>query len=1045
MFNQSLYFVGLVGAAVNGWLVATLFLRAEVMSWSHLLLLNIGISCLGRSLLGGFPFSATSALASRSLLGGFQFSSTSALASSHVLESSVATQHLDILPRQVSPSFTFSSTLALASSHVLESSVATQHLDILPRQVSPSFTFSSTLALASSHVLESSVATQHLDILPRQVSPSFTFSSTLALASSHVLESSVATQHLDILPRQVSPSFTFSSTLALASSHPLESSVVTQHLDILLRQVSPGWLPILCNVSPGQQPEVNPSGYHSCGHLTFCHLNVDRAINTRNFVDFRRTQRHGVPACFHTILRCAIGKDATKVVGGGAAQSVAVFSLVNFGLQSSILAAQKTFACATGSRKLSVGLVAPYSLPYFRLCPHALNSSTPHAHPTGHAITFLEYVISLQYGDRSQSVRALPVLIAFPHNLISSGCLVADGCSEMLAACCTPSFTNRSVLQSFLLWLFGDACCMLYAFLHQLFSVAELLAVMLLCLERYQVTRHAHMGQCAYMSSLLLMWIASMVWSLLPLLNYGRYGCDAAGIACDLDWRVEYGDTYSLAYNVSYLVLGVLLAVILSYFKRESVSYLVLSILILSSSLKYQSHVWIYHFTTIPVSCVDIPLHYKYYTVQLSSGFNYSLQVLQKLAEVSLKQLFQEGELPVSCVDIPLHHKYNTVQLSSGFNYSLQVLQKLAEDIPLYHKYYTVQLSSGFNYSLQVLQKLAEVSLKQLFQEGEFSCVDIPLHYKYYTVQLSSGFNYSLQVLQKLAEVSLKQLFQEGELPVSCVDIPLHHKYNTVQLSSGFNYSLQVLQKLAEVSLKQLFQEGELPVSCVDIPLHHKYYTVQLSSGFNYSLQVLQKLAEVSLKQLFQEGELPVSCVDIPLHHKYNTVQLSSGFNYSLQVLQKLAEWWWGVEDIYRPANAFSLLSHLQQAIQCGSLWKTVTSPESVYRLSGHHQRHITKATIALVAGMYIMWTPQAILSLWRLMFNVPRLSQSIVFMAPVCAEFSAVVPTLAFLCYEPRLRNNLLGLPPDDTPEKPRMRRHRRRAPGRIYGGKMVEREIFA
>ncbi|KAG8320673.1 hypothetical protein J6590_063195 [Homalodisca vitripennis] len=77
---------------------------------------------------------------------------------------------------------------------------------------------------------------------------------------------------------------------------------------------------------------------------------------------------------------CAVGKDGTKVVGGGAAQSVAVFSLANFGLQSSI----------PGSRKLSVGLVAPYSLPYFRLCPHALNSSTPHAHPTGHAITSLE-------------------------------------------------------------------------------------------------------------------------------------------------------------------------------------------------------------------------------------------------------------------------------------------------------------------------------------------------------------------------------------------------------------------------------------------------------------------------------------------------------------------------------------------------------------------------------------------------------------------------------------------------------------------------------
>ncbi|KAG8300549.1 hypothetical protein J6590_073766 [Homalodisca vitripennis] len=46
-------------------------------------------------------------------------------------------------------------------------------------------------------------------------------------------------------------------------------------------------------------------------------------------------------------------------------------------------------------------MTAQYSLPYFRLCPHALNSSTPHAHPTGHAITSLEYVDKayLQYTD----------------------------------------------------------------------------------------------------------------------------------------------------------------------------------------------------------------------------------------------------------------------------------------------------------------------------------------------------------------------------------------------------------------------------------------------------------------------------------------------------------------------------------------------------------------------------------------------------------------------------------------------------------------------
>lgn len=30
---------------------------------------------------------------------------------------------------------------------------------------------------------------------------------------------------------------------------------------------------------------------------------------------------------------------------------------------------------------------------------------------------------------------------------------------------------------------------------------------------------------------------------------------------------------------------------------------------------------------------------------------------------------------------------------------------------------------------------------------------------------------------------------------------------------------------------------------------------------------------------------------------------------------------------------------------RCGSLWKTLKSPESMYRLSGHHQSHITKVT----------------------------------------------------------------------------------------------------
>ncbi|KAG8321516.1 hypothetical protein J6590_045582 [Homalodisca vitripennis] len=72
---------------------------------------------------------------------------------------------------------------------------------------------------------------------------------------------------------------------------------------------------------------------------------IDRTTNDNSAARLE-TSGH----CVFLNLRCAVGKDGTKVVGGGAAQSVAVFSLVNFGLQSSIRAAQKTFACAN-SRK----------------------------------------------------------------------------------------------------------------------------------------------------------------------------------------------------------------------------------------------------------------------------------------------------------------------------------------------------------------------------------------------------------------------------------------------------------------------------------------------------------------------------------------------------------------------------------------------------------------------------------------------------------------------------------------------------------------------
>ncbi|KAG8249489.1 hypothetical protein J6590_017470 [Homalodisca vitripennis] len=47
-----------------------------------------------------------------------------------------------------------------------------------------------------------------------------------------------------------------------------------------------------------------------------------------------------------------------------------------------IVSARRHFTLRFRTTSNCIGVVAPYSLPYSRLCPHALTSCTPHAHPT---------------------------------------------------------------------------------------------------------------------------------------------------------------------------------------------------------------------------------------------------------------------------------------------------------------------------------------------------------------------------------------------------------------------------------------------------------------------------------------------------------------------------------------------------------------------------------------------------------------------------------------------------------------------------------------
>jgi hypothetical protein len=56
---------GTLGVVTNGWLASGFLVSPLLNLKTHLLMLNLAVTCLGRALLAGFPFIAASTLAGR--------------------------------------------------------------------------------------------------------------------------------------------------------------------------------------------------------------------------------------------------------------------------------------------------------------------------------------------------------------------------------------------------------------------------------------------------------------------------------------------------------------------------------------------------------------------------------------------------------------------------------------------------------------------------------------------------------------------------------------------------------------------------------------------------------------------------------------------------------------------------------------------------------------------------------------------------------------------------------------------------------------------
>ncbi|XP_069688371.1 visual pigment-like receptor peropsin [Periplaneta americana] len=96
-------------------------------------------------------------------------------------------------------------------------------------------------------------------------------------------------------------------------------------------------------------------------------------------------------------------------------------------------------------------------------------------------------------------------------------------------------------------------------------------------------------------------------------------------------------------------------------------------------------------------------------------------------------------------------------------------------------------------------------------------------------------------------------------------------------------------------------------------------------------------------------------------------------------------------------------------------MWCAVGSMGKAFSPSVHletdycSQRAFTKMVGVLVPGLYLMWLPQALLVLWTLTGLPPP--TALIVLAPMSSEASAVVPVIACLTCDVKMRRALLGI----------------------------------
>lgn len=119
-------------------------------------------------------------------------------------------------------------------------------------------------------------------------------------------------------------------------------------------------------------------------------------------------------------------------------------------------------------------------------------------------------------------------------------------------------------------WLFGPACCQLFAFVNQFLGVFQMIALFATVLERYLLVRYYRRERTVYFryywTLIFVCWMVAIIFATPPLFGYGVYSCDATGTVCSLLWPSLNSGARDLGYSVPYVIVCGIIPVIGIFF-----------------------------------------------------------------------------------------------------------------------------------------------------------------------------------------------------------------------------------------------------------------------------------------------------------------------------------------------------------------------------------------------------------------------------------------------------------------------------------------------